>query len=82
VRDDAEVAALFERVGDLDHVVFTAGDAFTPRPLADLGLSDARAGWTIGEPEDIALAHLYLMQNPSVTGTVLTVDGGLVLAGG
>jgi NAD(P)-dependent dehydrogenase (short-subunit alcohol dehydrogenase family) len=32
VRDEAEVAALFERVGDLDHLVFTAGDAFTPRP--------------------------------------------------
>ena len=36
---------------------------------------------TIGEPEEIALAHLYLMQNRYVTGTVLTVDGGLLLAG-
>jgi NAD(P)-dependent dehydrogenase (short-subunit alcohol dehydrogenase family) len=34
----------------------------------------------IGEPEEIALAHLYLMQNRHVTGTVLTVDGGLLLA--
>lgn len=180
-RDEADVAALFERVGDLDHLVFTAGDAFTPRPLADLGLHDARAVFdvrfwgavtairyaaprirpggsialttgtvgqrpvpgaalaaagagaaeglvrglaaelaplrvnavragavrtplwdavpqpqrealftrlaqrtltgTIAEPEEIALAHLYLIQNRSVTGTVLTVDGGLLLAG-
>ena len=36
---------------------------------------------TIGEPEEIALAHLYLMQNRYATGTVLTVDGGLLLAG-
>jgi NAD(P)-dependent dehydrogenase (short-subunit alcohol dehydrogenase family) len=36
---------------------------------------------TIGEPDEIALAHLYLMQNRYVTGTVLTVDGGLLLAG-
>src|ERR1700722_8876242 len=43
VRDEAQIAALFERVAELDHVVFTAGDAFTPRPLADLSLSDARA---------------------------------------
>src|SRR5262245_24870432 len=43
VRDEAQVAALFERVGELDHLVFTAGDAFTPRPLADLGLGDAHA---------------------------------------
>ena len=35
----------------------------------------------IGEPEEIALAHLYLMQNRYVTGTVLTIDGGLLLAG-
>ncbi len=181
VRDEPQIAALFERVGDLDHVVFTAGDAFTPRPLADLSLSDAhaifdvrfwgavavikyaaprirpggsialttgtvgqrpvpgaalaaagagaaeglvrglaaelapvrvnavRAGavrtplWdavpepqrealfarlaqrtltgAVGEPEEIAAAHLFLMQNEYVTGTVLTVDGGLLLAG-
>lgn len=180
VRDEAQVAALFDGVGELDHVVFTAGDAFTPRPLADVGLSDARAGFdvrfwgavtvvkyatprirpggsialttgtvgqrpvpgaalaaagagaaeglvrglaaelaptrvnavragairtplwdpvpapqrealfarlaqrtligTVGEPEQIASAHLYLMQNRYVTGTVLTVDGGLLLA--
>jgi NAD(P)-dependent dehydrogenase (short-subunit alcohol dehydrogenase family) len=36
---------------------------------------------TMGEPEEIAAAHLYMMQNPYVTGTVLTVDGGLLLAG-
>ena len=181
VRDETQVAALFEGVGEFDHLVFTAGDAFTPCPLADLSISDAqgilevrfwgavaaikhaaprirpggsiglttgtvgqrpvpsaalaaasagateglvrglavdlaptrvnavRAGafrtplWdrfpeaqreaiftrlaqgtltgTIGEPEQIAAAHLYLMQNPYVTGTVQTVDGGLLLTG-
>jgi NAD(P)-dependent dehydrogenase (short-subunit alcohol dehydrogenase family) len=181
VRDETQVVALFERIGEFDHLAFTAGDAFTPRPLADLSLSDAqrildvrfwgavavikhaasrirtggsiglttgtvgqrpvpgaalaaagagaaeglvlglavelapvrvnavRAGafrtplWdrvpevqrqalfarlaertltgTIGEPEQIASAHLYLMQNRYVTGTVQTVDGGLLLAG-
>ena len=43
VRDETQVAALFERVGEFDHLAFTAGDAFMPRPLADLGLSDAHA---------------------------------------
>lgn len=181
VRNETEVAALFERIGELDHVVFTAGDAFTPRPLADLGMADARsvldvrfwgavtvikyaaprirsegsialttgtvgqrpvpgaalaaagagaaeglvrglaaelaplrvnavragairtplwdgvpepqrealfsrlAGRTllgaVGEAGEIALAHTYLMKNRYVTGTVLTVDGGLLLAG-
>ncbi len=182
VRDESQVAALFEGVGDLDHVVFTAGDSFTPRRLADVGLSDARAVldvrfwgavtvikhasqrirpagsialttgtvgqrpmpgaalaaagagaaeglvrglavelapvrvnavragairtpmWdaipqpqreaiftrmaqgtltgTIGEPEHVATGHMYLMQIEYVTGTVLTVDGGLLLATG
>jgi len=36
---------------------------------------------TVGEPQQIAAAHLYLMENQFVTGTVLTVDGGLILAG-
>ncbi|MCA1217600.1 SDR family oxidoreductase [Streptomyces sp. 8L] len=180
-REEAEVAALFDRVGELDHLVYTAGDAVRPQPLADLPLGGARdlfevrfwgavaavkhaarrvrpggsivltsgtvavrpaagtalaagaaaalegltrglaaelapirvnavrpgairtplwdpvpepqraalftalAGRTltksIGEADQIAAAHLYLMENPFVTGTVLTVDGGAVLAG-
>jgi NAD(P)-dependent dehydrogenase (short-subunit alcohol dehydrogenase family) len=181
VRDEAAVASLFERIGALDHLVFTAGDAFAPRPLADVKLGEARAvldvrfwgavavikhaaprirpggsiGLTtgtvgqrpvpgaalaaagagateglvrglavelapvrvnavrsggvrtpmwdgipeaqrevlfdrlaqstltgsVGEPEQLAAAHLYLMQNDYVTGTVHTVDGGLLLTG-
>jgi len=181
VRDGDAVAALFERMGEFDHLVFTAGDTFTPRPLTEMSPAEARAVlevrfwgavgvimsavphirtggsialttgtvgqrpvpgaalaaagagaaeglvrglaaelspvrvnavragairtplWDgvlepqreavfarlaertllgrIGEPEEIALAHLYLMQNRYVTGTVLTVDGGLLLAG-
>ena len=179
-RDEASVADLFDRIGSLDHLVYTAGDAFTPRPLADLPLSEARQGFevrlwgeitavkyaaprirpggsvslttgtvsarpapgaalaaasaaagegltrglavelapirvnavragafrtplwdrlpepkreaafaslagrtltkTVGDPGQIATAHLYLMENDYVTGTVLTVDGGLLLA--
>jgi NAD(P)-dependent dehydrogenase (short-subunit alcohol dehydrogenase family) len=180
-RDEAAVAALFDRVGELDHLVYTAGDAVRPQPLADVPLDAARqllevrfwgavaavkhaagnirpggsivltsgtvavrpapgtalaAGaaaategltrglaaelapirvnavrsgairtplWdqvpepqraalfanladrtltkSIGEADQIAAAHLYLMENRFVTGTVLTVDGGTVLAG-
>lgn len=180
-RDEADVVALFDRVGELDHVVYTAGDTVRPQPLADLPLDAARdlfevrfwgtvttvkhaarrvrsggsivltsgtvavrpapgtalaAGaaaateglarglaaelapirvnavrpgairtplWdpvpepqraalftaladktltkSIGEADQIAAAHLYLMENRFVTGTVLTVDGGALLAG-
>jgi NAD(P)-dependent dehydrogenase (short-subunit alcohol dehydrogenase family) len=34
---------------------------------------------TVGEADQIAAAHLYLMGNQFVTGTVLTVDGGALL---
>jgi NAD(P)-dependent dehydrogenase (short-subunit alcohol dehydrogenase family) len=34
---------------------------------------------TVGRPEDVAAAFLHLMRNPFVTGTVLPVDGGVVL---
>jgi len=180
-RDEAGVAALFDRVEELDHVVYTAGDTVRPQPLADVPLEAARelfevrfwgavavvkhatgrvrpggsivltsgtvavrpapgtalaAGaaaamegltrglaaelapvrvnavrpgavrtplWdsvpepqraalfaaladrtltkSIGEADQIAAAHLYLMENRFVTGTVLTVDGGAVIAG-
>jgi NAD(P)-dependent dehydrogenase (short-subunit alcohol dehydrogenase family) len=180
VRDEEQIAALFARVGKLDHLAFTAGDAFTPRPLAQRSMSEARAGFdvrfwgavavikhatphlrpggsiglttgtvsqrpvpgaamaaasagaaeglvrglavelapirvnavragafrtplwdrvpaaqreamftrlaentltkTVGEPEQIAATHLFFMQNEYVTGTVQTVDGGLLLA--
>ncbi len=35
----------------------------------------------IGEADDIAATHLYLMNNRFVTGTVITVDGGWILTG-
>ncbi len=42
-------------------------------------LAERTLAKTVGEPEQIAAAHLYLMDNRFVTGTVLTVDGGAVL---
>ena len=179
-RSEASVAEAFDRISELDHLVYTAGDRVTPRPLTEVTPEEARqlfevrfwgavtavrhaaprirpggsivltsgtigvrpspgaalaAGsaaaiegltrglavelapvrvnavrpgairtplWdsvpqerrtalfaalaertlakTAGEPEQIAAAHLYLMDNRFVTGTVLTVDGGAVLA--
>lgn len=180
-RDETDVAALFARVGELDHLVYTAGDTMRPQPLAGLtldaarepfevrfwgavaavkhatplirpggsivltsgtvavrpapgagiaaGLAAATEGLTrglaaelapirvnavrpgairtplwdlvpepqrsalfaalaektltksIGEADQIAAAHLYLMENRFVTGTVLTVDGGAIITG-
>src|ERR1700754_3124530 len=43
VRDESSITALFERVSELDHLVFTAGDAFMPRRLTEMSLADTRA---------------------------------------
>lgn len=43
MRDEEHVAEIFERSEEIDHLVFTAGDDFTPRPLAELDLEDAHA---------------------------------------
>ena len=180
-RSEADVAALFGRAGELDHLVYTAGDSAGQRALQDLSLDAARqlfevrlwgavtavkyaaprlrpggsivltsgtigvrprpgaalaasgAGaiegltrglavelapirvnavrpgvirtpmWnqipepqrdtlfttlaqrsltqTIGDADQVAAAHLFLMENRFVTGTVLTVDGGFILTG-
>ncbi|GAA4180260.1 SDR family oxidoreductase [Gryllotalpicola koreensis] len=50
------------------------------REAALASLANRTLTKTIGSAEQIAAAHLYLMQNAFVTGTVLTVDGGQLLA--
>jgi NAD(P)-dependent dehydrogenase (short-subunit alcohol dehydrogenase family) len=178
-RNEASIAGALDQIGELDHLIYTAGDRVTPRPLSEASLDEARrlldvrfwgavtavkyaapritaggsivltsgtiavrpsagnalaagsaaateglarglavelapirvnavrAGairtplWdavpeprraavlgalaertltrTVGQPDQIAAAHLYLMDNHFVTGTVLTVDGGAIL---
>ena len=179
-RSETDMSALFAEVGELDHLVYTAGDAASPRPLRDVPPDEARQVFevrfwgavtavrqaaprlrpggsivltsgtvgvrpvpgaalaasgaaaieglarglavelapvrvnavrpgairtpmwdqvpepqrealftrlagstltgTIGTADQIAAAHLYLMENKFVTGTVVTVDGGSILA--
>ncbi|WP_275290651.1 SDR family oxidoreductase [Amycolatopsis sp. La24] len=43
VRDEANVAALFEHVGSLDHLVYTAGDTLDQRPWTELPLETVQS---------------------------------------
>jgi NAD(P)-dependent dehydrogenase (short-subunit alcohol dehydrogenase family) len=50
VREEADVAAFFERIGAFDHLAYTAGDwgSFrTPRPIAELDLTEADAVFAV-----------------------------------
>ena len=42
VREEVEVAALFDRIGPFDHLVFTAGEAMMLQPVLDTDISVAR----------------------------------------
>jgi NAD(P)-dependent dehydrogenase (short-subunit alcohol dehydrogenase family) len=55
-----------------------------PQPQRDTlfaALADRSLTKAIGEADQVAATHLYLMENRFVTGTVLTVDGGFILTG-
>lgn len=50
VRDESSVASVFERIGALDHLVYTAGDWApfrTPMPIAELDMADTGAIFAI-----------------------------------
>jgi NAD(P)-dependent dehydrogenase (short-subunit alcohol dehydrogenase family) len=75
VRDEASVAAFFERVGPLDHLVYTAGDWGSwraPRTMADLDLKDAGAVFAVrfwGAVTAVKYASRAIARNGSITLT-------------
>ena len=76
VRDETQVATALERIGDLDHLVFTAGDNFTPRRLAELDLASAQATLAVrfwGAVTVIKHAITHLRPAGSITLTTGTI---------
>jgi NAD(P)-dependent dehydrogenase (short-subunit alcohol dehydrogenase family) len=73
VRNEADVAAFFERLGALDHLVFTAGDWDRVRsPIAELDLVRAREAFTVrfwGAIAAIKHAHKNIPPGGSITLT-------------
>lgn len=75
VRDEASVAAFFEKAGSFDHLVFTAGDwgSFrAPRPMAGLDLAAAGDVFAVrfwGAVAAIKHAQQYIAPTGSITLT-------------
>ena len=75
VRDEASVAGVFEQIGALDHLVYTAGDwgSFrTPRPIAELNMAEADQAFTIrfwGAVMAVKHAASRIAQDGSITLT-------------
>ncbi|HSZ52124.1 MAG TPA: SDR family oxidoreductase [Caulobacteraceae bacterium] len=75
VREEASVAAFFERVGEIDHLVFTAGDwgrHLAPSPIDRLSASLATEGLKVrffGPLLCIQRAQARLSPNGSITLT-------------
>jgi NAD(P)-dependent dehydrogenase (short-subunit alcohol dehydrogenase family) len=60
---------------------FVATPLWSTMPEADReatyrAVADANPVGSVGEPDDIASAYIYLMTQPYATGSVVTVDGG------
>jgi pteridine reductase len=61
------------------------GPVMLPRHLSAAEREHAIAGTLVkreGQPEDVAHAVLFLIENDFVTGVCLPVDGGRTIAGG
>jgi NAD(P)-dependent dehydrogenase (short-subunit alcohol dehydrogenase family) len=77
-RNEAAVAALFEQVGELDHLVYTAGDAMRPRPLADSAADEARGRFDVRFWGLVAaVRHAAPRMNPKGSITVTSGTAGV-----
>lgn len=77
VRDEASVAAFFERTGAFDHLVFTAGDWGAIRgapPIAEMDLTAAHAVFTVRFWGAIA-AVKHAQGRISTHGSITLTDG-------
>lgn len=77
VRDEASVAGVFEKIGQLDHLVYTAGDwgSFrTPKPIVDLDLADAGAVFAVRFWGAVT-AVKYAAQSIAKDGSITLTDG-------
>jgi NAD(P)-dependent dehydrogenase (short-subunit alcohol dehydrogenase family) len=91
VRDEASVAAFFERVGAFEHLVFTAGDwdrTFGGGPLETLDLGAAAQSFSVRFWGAVAVAK-HARKNIRAGGSITLTDGmiahsarkGAVIAG-
>jgi NAD(P)-dependent dehydrogenase (short-subunit alcohol dehydrogenase family) len=74
LRSEGAVRALFDALGPIDHLVYTAGEELLVSPLADLDLARARAFFEVRYWGAIAAAQ--------AAGPHLARDGSIVLTSG
>jgi NAD(P)-dependent dehydrogenase (short-subunit alcohol dehydrogenase family) len=84
---EANITSLFEKVGNLDHIVFTAGDSLQLVPLDDVTLEKLGAGVNIriaGALLTAKIGRKYLSPGPasSITMTTGTIGQKPIPGGG
>lgn len=72
--DEAAVCGLFERFGDFDHLVYSAGDSLQIGPLADTGLDAVRKAFDIRFFGAVAAAK-HAMPHLRPGGSVVLTGG-------
>ncbi|KAF5013930.1 hypothetical protein FDECE_105 [Fusarium decemcellulare] len=72
---ESNIITLFEAVGQLDHIVYTAGNAIMPTPIADATLEAMRAAATVRYTAPVFVAKhapKFLRQSASSSITLTT----------
>jgi NAD(P)-dependent dehydrogenase (short-subunit alcohol dehydrogenase family) len=72
LRSEPAVRALFDTIGVIDHLVYTAGEELLVTPLADLDLDEGRAFFEVrywGALSAIKAAHPHLAKDGSIVLT-------------
>lgn len=72
LRSQPAVRALFEKLGPIDHLVYTAGEELLMKPLANLDLTEGRAFFELrywGALSAIQAAHPHLAKDGSIVLT-------------
>ncbi len=72
LRDETRVRALFDAIGAIDHLVYTAGEELLLGPLANIGLTEARAFFEVrywGALAAVKAARPHLAHDGSIVLT-------------
>ena len=76
---ESNISALFQAVGEVHHVVYSAGDSITPIPTPDLTLADLRKSALIREHGALLAAKeaaKYLPNTPESSFTITSGSSG------
>lgn len=75
---ESNVAALFDKVGEVDHIVFTAGDALATIPIKDATLAQIKQAGMVRFFAPLLVARFGATHMPASSNSSITLTTGTV----